>query len=144
MLGAQQPEQDVLTADPAVATALGLLECALEAPLRRRARSSLVRRQLEETSTPLASIPTWASTRSKSRWIASWSSAESSPTSRRAAPAVLLRARQRDEHVLRLDARGPEPGGDRVGLERDLARLTGESLKHPAVSSRASCGRPGA
>ena len=48
----------------------------------------LVRRQLAGRSTPLASIPTLPSTRSKSRWSASRSSWGSSPASRRARPAL--------------------------------------------------------
>ena len=104
----------------------------------------LVRRQLAETSTPLASIPTRAEHALEVALdrVAQLLRVEADVAQGGAGGVV--RARERDEQVLRLDARGPEPGRDRVGLERDLARLADESLKHPSASSRASCGRPAA
>jgi hypothetical protein len=46
--------------------------------------------------------------------------------------------------VLRLDARGAQPGRDGAGFERHQPRIPGEPLKHLAASWRASCGRPAA
>ena len=105
---------------------------------------SFVRRQLAETSTPLGVDPDLGEHALEVALdrVVELRRVEADLAQRRA--GGVLRAGERDEQVLRLDAGGPEPGRDGVGLERDLARLAGESLKHPAASSRASCARPAA
>ena len=146
VLGAQEAEQDVLAADLAVAAALGLLERALEALLGRRAPARLGAAAVGGESTPLASIPTLLEHALEVALdrVAQLLRARARPRAGRA-PAGWCRARERDEQVLRLDARGARARRRRCWPRARRTRASpDESLEHPSASSRASCGRPAA
>ena len=99
-----------------------------------------VRRQLASRSTPVASIPTVPSTRSKSRdqRVAELLRLEADVLERVRGLAVA--GRDRDQQVLGLDAARAQARGHARGLEGGVPRVTDESAEHPSTSWRVSCG----